>query len=85
VPMAENGSPADIAVMSFEDALAELEAIVARLETGRSSLDEAIAAYERGARLKRHCESKLRDAQEKVEKITLGPGGAVATEPVEAG
>lgn len=83
--MAEAGPPTDIARMSFEDALAELEAIVARLETGRSSLDEAIAAYERGARLKRHCEAKLREAQEKVEKITLGPGGAVGTEPVDPG
>ncbi len=50
---------ADIAAMSFEDALAELEQIVRRLEAGQVKLDEAIQSYERGAQLKRHCELKL--------------------------
>ena len=74
--------PADIAKMSFEDALAQLEDIVRNLEGGDSALDDAIAAYERGAALKRHCESKLRQAQVRVEKISLGADGTPDTEPV---
>lgn len=74
--------PADIAKMSFEDALAQLEEIVRNLEGGDSALDDAIAAYERGAALKRHCETKLRQAQARVEKISLGADGTPDTEPV---
>ena len=73
--------PADIAKMSFEDALAQLEEIVRNLEGGDSALDDAIASYERGAALKRHCESKLRQAQAWVEKISLGADGTPDTEP----
>jgi len=61
--------------MSFEEALAELRAIVERLESGESKLDEAIAAYEKGAKLKQLCEAKLRQAQLTVERISLGPDG----------
>ena len=74
--------PTDIAKMSFEDALEHLEEIVRNLEGGDSALDDAIAAYERGAALKRHCESKLRQAQARVEKISLGAGGTPEAEPV---
>jgi exodeoxyribonuclease VII small subunit len=81
--MAEIAVPPDIAAMSFEDALAELEQIVKRLEEGRGKLDEAISSYERGAQLKHHCERKLREAQERVEKIVKGPDGALATEPTK--
>lgn len=81
--MAGTGTPPDVASMSFEAALAELEGIVRTLESGSSSLDEAIKAYERGAALKQHCEAKLREAQAKVDKIVLGPGGAVRAEPLE--
>jgi len=63
---------ADIAAMSFEDALSELEKIVRQIEDGRGKLDEAITAYERGVALKRHCESKLKEAQVKIEQITVG-------------
>jgi exodeoxyribonuclease VII small subunit len=56
---------------------------VRRLEEGSSKLDEAIAAYERGVALKRHCEAKLQEAQSKVEKIVLGPNGQVAAEPTD--
>ncbi len=69
--------------MSFEEAMAELEQIVQRLEQGRTPLEEAIAAYERGAALKRHCEDKLRLAQEKVEKIALDRGGTPVAEPLD--
>ena len=82
--MAKPDPHADIAKMSFEDALEELKTIVTRLETGEGKLDEAVEAYERGARLKRHCEAKLREAQEKIEKISLAGGGAAKTEPFDA-
>jgi exodeoxyribonuclease VII small subunit len=80
--MAEPAAPTDIAKLSFEDALAELEKIVRQLETGNGKLDEAIASYERGALLKRHCEAKLREAQARVEKIVIGADGTPSTEPV---
>ncbi len=79
--MAEPAPPPEIAGLSFEDALNELEQIVRRLETGNAKLDEAISAYERGALLKRHCEAKLREAQSRVEKIVIGADGSIATEP----
>ncbi|NNC36283.1 MAG: exodeoxyribonuclease VII small subunit [Hyphomonadaceae bacterium] len=69
--------------MSFEDALSELESIVARLERGDAPLEESIDIYERGAKLKKHCESKLKDAQLKVDKIVLGADGSVSTEPLD--
>jgi exodeoxyribonuclease VII small subunit len=76
--MSEPGEPSDIAAMSFEDALAELEQIVRRLEAGQVKLDEAIQCYERGALLKQHCEKKLNEAQQRVERIVIGPDGAPA-------
>jgi exodeoxyribonuclease VII small subunit len=79
--MAEAKLPRDIQAMSFEDALAELEHIVRRLEDGKAKLDDAIQAYERGAALKRHCEAKLREAQAKIEKIGLGPEGQPTASP----
>ena len=78
--MANDQAHADIARMSFEAALAELETIVARLERGEAKLDEAIGDYERGAALRRHCETRLREAQEKVDKIRLGPDGVIGVE-----
>ena len=63
--------------MSFEDALTELEGIVGQLERGDAPLEKSIAIYERGAKLKAHCEGKLKDTQMKVDKIVLdGQGGA---------
>ena len=76
--------PADIAALSFEDALAELEKLVKQLEDGKAKLDDAVAAYARGALLKRHCEAKLREAQAKIEQIAVGPDGTVATQPFQA-
>jgi exodeoxyribonuclease VII small subunit len=81
--MVDPGVPPDIAAMSFEDALAELEQIVRRLEGGQVKLDEAILSYERGAQLKRHCERKLNEAQQRVERIVIGPDGAVSAEPAK--
>ncbi len=70
----------DVAALSFEQAMKELEDIVRRLESGQVKLDEAVSAYERGAALKAHCESKLAEAKTKVEKIT-GSGKNLGLEP----
>ena len=78
-----NGVPVDIAGMNFEDALTELEQIVRRLEGGQVKLDEAIMSYERGAQLKRHCERKLNEAQQRVDRIVIGPEGAIGAEPAK--
>jgi exodeoxyribonuclease VII small subunit len=77
--------PADIAGMSFEQALAELEQIVGRLESGQAPLEDSIRMYERGAALKAHCEARLEAARLKVEKIVQRDGGAIASEPAEFG
>ncbi len=79
--MADTENNADLSGLSFEDALAELEKIVRQLEEGGGKLDNAIGAYERGALLKKHCEEKLREARVKVEKISLGPDGALKADP----
>jgi len=71
----------DITALSFEDALAELEKIVRQLEDGKIKLEEAVTAYERGAALRAHCETKLREAQLKIDRITLQPDGTLAAEP----
>ncbi|MGB3456342.1 MAG: exodeoxyribonuclease VII small subunit [Litorimonas sp.] len=71
--------------LSFEDALSELEGIVRQLEGGDAPLEESIALYQRGAKLKAHCEGKLKSAQLKVEKIVLAPDGSAGTEPFDAG
>ena len=71
--------------MSFEAALKELEEIVGRLEQGRIGLEESISIYERGERLKAHCEKMLKDAEARIEKITLRPDGTPqGTEPFKA-
>lgn len=75
---------ADIADMPFEKALAELEAIVDKLEAGKVDLADSIAIYERGEKLKAHCEKLLREAEARIEKITLKADGTPAgTEPLD--
>jgi len=70
--------------MSFEAAMAELEAVLGKLERGDVALDDSIALYERGALLKARCEAKLKEAEEKVAAITLdGEGNPVGLKPVE--
>ncbi|NWH09271.1 MAG: exodeoxyribonuclease VII small subunit [Alphaproteobacteria bacterium] len=78
---AEAKPAGEIAALSFEAALRELEEIVTRLERGQVDLEESIAIYERGALLKAHCEKKLKDAQARVEKIVVGSDGAITTAP----
>lgn len=77
---------ADVAALSFEDALKRLEAIVSRLESGEASLDESITLYSEGDRLRAQCEKRLADAQARIEKITLGQDGLpTGTQPFDAG
>jgi exodeoxyribonuclease VII small subunit len=76
--------PSDIQTLSFEQALAELEKIVAELESGQAPLERSIEMYERGALLKAHCETRLAAAQLRVEKIVVGANGdAVRADPAE--
>ena len=75
--------PTDVAALSFEQALEQLEDIVRQLEGGEGALEQALEAYERGALLKRHCEAKLKQAQSRVEKISLAADGTPQTEPAE--
>ena len=77
--------PTDIASLSFEQALAELEGIVQKLESGQAPLERSIEMYERGAALKAHCEERLKAARLRVEKIIVGAQGPQGTEPAEFG
>ena len=70
----------EVAKLSFEEALKELEGIVDKLERGDVPLEQSIAIYERGADLKSHCEQKLKSAELKVEQIVQSAGGKVSTE-----
>ena len=73
----------DVSGLSFEDALAQLEKIVAELESGQAPLERSIEMYERGALLKAHCEERLKAAQLRVEKVVVGAQGAQRVEPAE--
>jgi exodeoxyribonuclease VII small subunit len=69
--------------LGFEAALAELETIVRDLESGKITLEESIAAYERGMALKSYCDVKLRDAKMKIDKIVVNADGSLTTEKFE--
>jgi exodeoxyribonuclease VII small subunit len=74
----------DIGKMSFEQAMAELETVVGKLERGDVPLEESIGLYQRGAELRQHCEKKLKAAEEKVQQIlTDGTGAATGVRDVE--
>jgi exodeoxyribonuclease VII small subunit len=73
----------DVAALSFEDALAELEQIVRGLESGQQKLEDAIGAYERGAALRRHCEAKLAEADARVAAIVEHADGTLSTRDVD--
>lgn len=79
----EAGEPPAIDQLTFEQALAELEAIVQRLERGQLDLEASIAAYERGTALRRHCAERLRQAQLRVDKLTLDAEGKPVTSPLD--
>ena len=77
-------TPATLEAMSFEAALNELEQLVARLESGQASLEDSITLYERGAKLKAHCDARLKSAQMRVDQIVETPTG-VTLEPARLG
>ena len=72
-----------IAGMSFEEAIRELEQVVSALDRGDVPLEESIKLYERGAALKAHCETKLKEAEEKVALITQEGDGTIGLKPVD--
>jgi exodeoxyribonuclease VII small subunit len=75
----------DIAALSFEDALRALEEIVRKLESGEVPLDATIDLYERGEKLRKHCQARLDAAQARIEKVVTGAGGeATGTAPFDA-
>lgn len=70
--------------MSFEQAMAELEQVLNKLERGDVALEDSISLYERGAALKKRCETKLKEAEEKIAAITLDKdGNPTGLTPVE--
>jgi len=73
----------DLKNLSFEDALMQLENIVRELEAGRIKLDDAVEAYEKAVKLKQFCESKLKSAQLKIEKIEINKDGTIKTSDFE--
>ncbi|MFT9214819.1 MAG: exodeoxyribonuclease VII small subunit [Acetobacter malorum] len=73
----------NIKSMSFEDALSELEKIVRGLEGGQLKLEEAIASYERGAALRQHCETKLSEAEARVQAIVQRSDGSLTMKPMD--
>jgi exodeoxyribonuclease VII small subunit len=82
--MAPKQNASDMSTLTFEAALQELEGIVARLEQGQVDLEDSIALYERGQALKVHCESKLKAAESRLEKIVQN-NGKLGGETVAAG
>jgi exodeoxyribonuclease VII small subunit len=66
-----------ISEMNFEQAMSELERIVTQLERGDVPLEDSISLYEKGAELKKRCETKLKEAEQKVAAITLDEDGSV--------
>ena len=73
-----------ISEMTFEQAMSELERIVTQLERGDVPLEDSISLYEKGAELKKRCETKLKEAEQQVAALTLDEDGSVTgTKPLE--
>jgi exodeoxyribonuclease VII small subunit len=82
--MAATNTTTDIKKLTFERAIEELESIVKRLEEGKVPLEESVAIYERGEALKARCEELLRQAEARVERITLDASGKpTGSEPLD--
>jgi len=80
---APNQMEDDVGSLSFEDALAELDQIVRGLEGGALKLDVAVQAFERGVKLRRHCEGKLAEVEARVEALVQRADGSLTTRPFE--
>jgi exodeoxyribonuclease VII small subunit len=72
-----------VSEMNFEIAMAELEKVVGQLESSQVALEDSIKLYDRGAELKKHCEKKLAEAEEKIAQITLSSGQPDGLKPFE--
>ena len=72
-----------VSEMNFETAMAELEKVVGKLESSQVALEDSIKLYDRGAELKKHCEKKLAEAEEKIAQITLSSGQPDGLKPFE--
>ncbi|MDG2000386.1 MAG: exodeoxyribonuclease VII small subunit [Alphaproteobacteria bacterium] len=81
--MSDNTTKEDINNMNFETALKSLEEIVNQLDSGEIDLDKAVEAYERGTKLKEHCEKKLKEAQLRIEKIEVDKDGDLTTKSLD--
>ncbi|MDB9971915.1 exodeoxyribonuclease VII small subunit [Alphaproteobacteria bacterium] len=81
--MSDNSTTENIKDLTFEAALKELEEIVSQLDTGSIDLDKAVEAYEKGAKLKQHCEKKLKEAQLRIEKIEVDKNGDITTKVMD--
>ncbi len=77
----QNSTP--VTELKFEQAMQELETLVRRLEEGQMTLEEMIAACERGTILKKHCDAKLQQVQARIDQIIVGPDGTISTQPME--
>lgn len=85
VGVGEESAGKPVSEMSFEEALAELEGIVQKLERGQLDLESSIQAYERGTALRQHCAGKLKEVQLRVDKLTQDREGNAKLAPFEAG
>lgn len=81
--MSTSDTPKPVDKLSFEQALAELEIIVGKLESGDVELEKSIEIYERGEALRERCDALLKQAEARVEKITVSGGNATGTEPLD--
>jgi len=81
--MSDNFTTEDIKDLTFEAALKSLEEIVSQLDAGSIDLDKAVEAYEKGAKLKQHCEKKLKEAQLRIEKIEVDKNGDISTKVMD--
>lgn len=84
--MADNNDILDdtaIAALSFEEALTRLENVVRKLEGGEATLDDSITLYTLGEKLRGHCQKRLDDAKNRIEKITIGADGTLGTQPLD--
>ena len=68
----------EIEKLTFEEAMEELDGVIRQLESGKIKLDEAVAVYERGVKLKNFCAEKLKIAQSKIDKLIIEKDGTIS-------
>ncbi|HZB98160.1 MAG TPA: exodeoxyribonuclease VII small subunit [Candidatus Sulfotelmatobacter sp.] len=73
----------DVGALTYEQALAELDSLIAKLEGGAVNLDEAVACYERGSQLASHCSQLLDRTEQRVTQLVVGGTGALSEKPLQ--